>query len=151
VNIMKTTITTAFLTTLLFVSSAVARERTALNGTWTLIPTRSEFAGQPVIQTGTVTINERHGDITVSRSFAYEGATETLFYRDMTDSENSATIKNGKDFKTKARWDHDVLKVTTTQSGAVTLETYTLTADGTMIVNVIRPDHKSITLYFQRK
>jgi hypothetical protein len=148
---MKTTITAAFLTTLLFASSAFARERTALNGTWTLIPTRSEFAGQPVIQTGTVTINERQGDITVSRSFAYEGATETLFYRDMTDSENSATIKSGKDFKTKARWDHDVLKVTTTQGGAVTLETYTLTADGTMMASVIRPDHKVITLYFQRK
>jgi len=138
--------TAVLLTTVLF-----AREHTALNGTWTLIPTRSDFAGQPVMQTGTVTINERQGDITVSRNFAYEGAAETFFYRDMTDSENSATVHAGKDFKTKARWDHDVLKVTTTQSGAVTLETYTLTADGTMMVNVQRPDHKSITLYFQRK
>jgi hypothetical protein len=145
---MKHTITAAFL---LFAASAFAREHTALNGTWTLIPTRSEFNGQPVMQTGTVTINERQGDITVSRNFAYEGATETFFYRDMTDGQNSATIRDGKDFKTKARWDHDVLKVTTTQSGAVTLETYTLTADGTMMVNVVRPDHKSITLYFQRK
>jgi hypothetical protein len=143
---MKTIITAAFLTTLVF-----AREHTALNGTWTLIPTRSEFNGQPVMQTGTVTINERQGDITVSRNFAYEGTTETFFYRDMTDSQNSATVHDGKDFKTKARWDHDVLKVTATQSGAVTLETYTLTADGTMMVNVQRPDHKSITLYFQRK
>jgi hypothetical protein len=143
---MKPIITAALLTTLLFASG-----HTALNGTWTLIPTRSEFNGQPVMQTGTVTINERQGDITVSRSFAYEGATETLFYRDMTDSQNSATIRDGKDFKTKARWDHDVLKVTTTQAGAVTLETYTLNADGTMMVNVIRPDHKTITLYFQRK
>jgi hypothetical protein len=143
---MKTIIAAAFLTTLLF-----AREHTALNGTWALIPTRSEFNGQPVMQTGTVTINERQGDITVSRNFAYEGATETFFYRDMTDGQNSATIRDGKDFKTKARWDHDVLKVTTTQSGAVTLETYTLNADGTMMVNVQRPDHKSITLYFQRK
>src|ERR1035437_3138162 len=148
---MKTTITTALLTTLLFAFSAFAREPTALNGNWTLIPTRSEFAGQPVIQTGTVTINERQGDISVSRNFAYEGATGTTFYRDMIDSQNSATIRTGKELKTKARWDHDVLKVTTTQSGAVTLETYTLTADGTMMVNVQRPDHKSITLYFQRQ
>jgi hypothetical protein len=144
---MKTIImTAAFLTSLVF-----AREHTALNGTWTLIPTRSDFAGQPVIQTGTVTINERQGDISVERSFAYEGATGTTFYRDMTDSQNSATIHDGKDFKTKARWDHDVLKVTTTQSGAVTLETYTLSADGTMMATVQRPDHKIITLYFQRK
>jgi hypothetical protein len=144
---MKTIIlTAAFLTSLVF-----AREHTALNGTWTLIPTRSDFAGQPVMQTGTVTIHERQGDITVERSFAYEGATGTTFYRDMTDSQNSATIHDGKDFKTKARWDHDVLKVTSTQSGAVTVETYTLNADGTMTVNVQRPDHKVITLYFQRK
>jgi hypothetical protein len=42
-------------------------------------------------QTGTVTINERRGIITVSRSFVYEGSTETFFYRDMTDSEDNAT------------------------------------------------------------
>src|SRR5271165_790121 len=147
----KMTITAAILATVLIASSAFAREHTALNGTWTLIPTRSDFAGQPVIQTGTVTINERQGDISVERNFAYEGATGTTFYRDMIDSENSATIRTGKELKTKARWDHDVLKVTTTEAGAVTLETYTLAADGTMMVTVTRPDHKSITLYFQRK
>ena len=147
----KMTITAAILATVLIASSAFAREHTALNGTWTLIPTRSDFAGQPVIQTGTVTINERQGDISVERNFAYEGATGTTFYRDMIDSENSATIHTGKEFKTKARWDRDVLKVTTTQAGAVTLESYTLAADGTMMVTVTRPDHKSITLYFQRK
>jgi hypothetical protein len=30
------------------------------------------------------------------------------------------------------------------------VETYTLTGDGTLMVNVTRPDHKTITLYFQR-
>ena len=69
----------------------------------------------------------------------------------MTDSENNATIHTGKDLKSKARWDHDVLKVTTTQSGAVTLESYSLAADGSMMVNVVRPDHATITLVFQRK
>jgi len=139
------------LTTLLFTVCVSARDHTALNGTWTLSPTKSDFAGQPVIQTGTVTINERQGDITVSRNFTYEGATETFFYRDLTDSENGATIHTGKDLKTKTRWDHDVLKVTTTQSGAITLESYTLAADGTMMVNVVRPEHKPITLVFQHQ
>jgi len=139
------------LTTLFFAFTAFAREHTALNGTWTLVPVKSDFAGQPVIQTGTVTINEREGDITVSRNFTYAGATETFFYRDLTDSENSATIHSGKDLKTKTKWDHDVLKVTTTQSGAVTLESYSLAADGTMLVSVIRPDRKPITLVFERK
>jgi hypothetical protein len=66
----------------------------------------------------------------------YEGATETFFYSDVTDSEHNATIHTGNDLKSKTRWDHDVLKVTTTQSGAVTLESYTLAADGTMMVSV---------------
>ena len=139
------------MTTLLFAVSAFARDHTALNGTWTLVPTKSDFAGQPVIQTGTVTINERQGDITVSRNFTYEGATETFFYRDLTDSENDATIHTGKDLKSKTRWDHDVLKVTTTQSGAITLESYTLAADGSMMVSVVKPDRKPITLVFQHQ
>ena len=44
------------MTTLLFAFSAVARDHSALNGTWTLVPAKSDFAGQPVVQTGTVTI-----------------------------------------------------------------------------------------------
>ena len=133
-----TTITGAVLTTLLFAFPAFAHQHTALNGTWTLVPAKSDFAGQPVIQTGTVTINERDGDITVSRNFTYEGATDTFFYRDITDSENSATIHTGKDLKTKTRWDHDVLKVTTTNNNPARLlcESYTLAADGTMLVSV---------------
>ena len=145
----STTITGAVLTTLLFTFSAFAHDHRALNGTWTLVPAKSDFAGQRVVQTGTVTINEREGNITVSRSFMYEGATETFFYSDITDSENSATIHTGKDLKSKTRWDHNVLKVTTTLSGVTTLESYSLAADGTMIVNVERPEHKPITLFFQ--
>jgi len=137
--------TGAVLATLLFAFTAFARDRTLLNGTWTLVPTKSDFAGQPVIQTGTVTINERDGDITISRSFAYDGTTETYFYKDMTDSENSATIHGGKELKSKTKWDHDVLKVITTQSNAVTVESYSLAADGTMLASVTRPDRKPIT------
>jgi len=44
-----------------------------------------------------------------------------------------------------------VLKVTTTQDGAITIESYTLAADGTMLVSVVRPEHKPITLVFQHK
>ena len=146
-----TTITAAVLTTLLFASAAAARDHSALNGTWTLVPAKSDFAGQPVVQTGTVTIADRQGIIIVSRRFVYAGATETYFYRDITDAENNATIHTGKDLKSKTRWDHDVLKVTTTQSGAITLESYTLAADGVMMVNVLRPEYKPITLVFHRE
>jgi hypothetical protein len=136
----------------LFAFCAVAREHTAMNGTWTLAPGRSDFAGQRAIQSGTVTIDERQGNITVSRSFVYEGAAgETVFYNDTTDGQNDATIHTGNDLKSKTRWDHGVLKVTTTESGAVTLESYTLAADGDMMVDVVRPERKPITLVFQRK
>jgi hypothetical protein len=144
-------ITGAALVAVLFACSAFAHDHSALNGTWTLVPTKSEFAGQPVIQTGTVTISSEGDVIIVTRSFAYAGATETFFYKDMTDAENNATIKSGKDLKSKTKWDHDVLKVTTTQSGAVTVESYSLAGDGTMLASVVRPDHKPITLVFERK
>src|SRR5579864_4522516 len=111
---MKTYSTTsvagAVLTALIFASSAVARDPNALNGTWTVGPAKSDFAGQPVVQTGTVTINDREGIIIFSRSFVYEGATETFFYNDSTgNSQYNATIHSGKDLKTKTSWDHDVL------------------------------------------
>jgi hypothetical protein len=104
-----------------------------------------------VVQTGTVTISDREGIIIVQRSFVYEGAAETYFYKDITDAESGATIHTGKDLKSKTRWDHDALKVTTTESGAVTVESYTLAADGAMMVSVVRPEHKPITLVFQRQ
>jgi hypothetical protein len=146
-----TAISACVLTALLVAFSAVAGGHNALNGTWTLVPTKSDFGGQPVVQTGTVTIDGREGIIIVSRNFVYAGATETFFYRDITDAENNATIKTGKTLKSKSRWDHGVLKVTTTQSGAVTLESYTLAADGTMLVSVVRPERQPITLVFQRQ
>jgi hypothetical protein len=145
-----TSVSVAVLTTILIVFCAFAHDHTFLNGTWTQVPTKSDFAGQPVIQTGSVTINERQGNIAVSRRFVYEGTTETFFYSDITDSRNNATIHAGKDLKSKTQWDHDALKVTTEQSGSITVERYTLAPDGTMMVTVLRPEHKPITLVFQR-
>ena len=98
-----------------------------------------------------MTIEDRQGIIIVSRNFVYRGDSDTFFYKDITDAENNATIHTGKDIKSKTRWDHGVLKVTTTQSGAITLESYALAADGTMMVSVVRPESKPITLVFQRK
>jgi hypothetical protein len=141
----------AVLVTLLIASSALARDHNILNGTWTLVPTRSDFSGQPVVQTGSVTIHDREGVTVVSRSFVYEGTTETFFYSDSTGSQFGGTVHSGKDLKTRTKWDRDVLKVTTTQSGAITLESYSLAADGSMLVSVDRPDHKIISLVFERK
>ena len=45
----------AGLSLVLFAALAIAGNHQRLNGTWVLEPTRSDFAGQPAIQTGTVT------------------------------------------------------------------------------------------------
>jgi hypothetical protein len=143
---MKTTILA-----MLFALALLGRDHKELNGTWTLVPTKSDFAGQPVMQTGSVTINEREGDITVQRNFAYEGASETYFYKDMSDSRNGASVRSAKDLKSKAKWEHDSLKVVTMQDGKTTTETYTLLPDGTMLATVAKPDGTSFRLYFQRQ
>jgi len=135
----------------MFAFSVLAYNHSALNGTWTLVPAKSDFAGQTVVQTGTVTITDQTGVVVISRSFKYEGANDTFFYSDSTGSENNSTVHLGKDFKSKTRWDHRVLKVTTTQSGAVTVENYSLAPDGDMTVSVVRPEHKPFTLVFQRQ
>ena len=62
-------ITGAILTTWLLAISAVARDHIVLNGIWTLVPAKIDCAGQPVVQTGTVTIHDRQGIIIVERSF----------------------------------------------------------------------------------
>ena len=144
-------VTGAVLTTLLLAVSAVGRDHTALNGKWTLVPEKCDFAGQRAVQSGSVTIEERQGNVTVARSFVYDGESQTEFYSDMTDGSNNATIHTGKDVKSKTSWDHDVLRVTTTDAGAVTVERYTLLPDGTMTVSVVRPEQKPITLVFERK
>jgi len=144
------TIITGAMLSAIFAFAAFASDHRAFNGTWTLTPAKSDFAGQPVVQTGTVTISDHDGIIIVERNFAYEGAAQTYFYRDITDAENSATIHTGKDIKSKTKWDHDVLKVTTTQFRTVTVESYSL-APGGMIATVVTADRKPITLFFQRQ
>ena len=54
-----------------------------------------------------------------------------------TDAENNVTIHTGKDQKIKTRWDHNVLKLITTQTGAVTVESCSLSPDGTISVSVV--------------
>ena len=134
-----------------FAASAFAASHHSLNGTWALIPTRSDFAGQPVIQTGTVTINDRQHNIYISRNFTYDGANDTFSYGFSTDGRENSSIHEGKSFKSKARWDDNVLKVTTEQDGAVTKEHYSLAPDGSLMLTVERPDHRRITLFFQRQ
>ena len=133
------------------VSAAIAGGHHSLNGTWVLEPTKSDFAGQPALQTGMVTINDREHNITVSRNFNYDGANETFSYSFSTDGRENSTIHQGKAFKSKAKWGDNVLKVTTTQNDVTVVERYSLEPDGSMKLMIERPSHRMISLFFQRQ
>jgi hypothetical protein len=132
-------------------NAAFGSDHHALNGTWKLIPARSEFAGEPVIQTGTVTINDREHNIYVSRNFTYEGQNQTVNYSFSTDGKENSSIHEGKAFKSKAKWEGDELKVTSTQDNVTSAERYRLSGDGTMMLIVERPGHRTLTLFFERQ
>ena len=129
--------------------AAMAANHHELNGTWKLIPARSDFAGQPAIQTGTVTISDREHNIYIDRSFTYDGANQTTSYNFSTDGRENSTIHNGKTFKSKAKWDGDVLVVHTIQDNESVVERYTMDPDGTMSLVVERAGHPPVVLYFE--
>jgi hypothetical protein len=134
----------------LFAGLAQANDHRTLNGVWQLIPARSEFNGEPVIQTGTVTINDRESNIYVQRNFNFDGPNQSTATSFSTDAREKATIKE-PGFKSKAKWDGHVLTVSTTRGGETTLERYSLRDDGTMVLQLDRAGHQPETLYFQRR
>ncbi len=126
---------------LVFVVKAGAGDHHLLNGIWVLVPTRSDFAGEPAIQTGNLTIGDRQHHIYVSRTFSYDGALGPISFNfSMDGSENG-----------KAKWDGDVLQVTTTEDKIPTVERYSLAPDGALTLAVTRPSHPAITLIFLRQ
>lgn len=120
-----------------------------LNGSWQLIPERSEFHGEPAIQTGTVTIDDREGNISVSRNFDYGQVGRSASSTFDTDARAKTSIKE-PGFKSKTEWKGDVLQVRTTQDGVTAVERYRLLDDGTMVLTVDRPGHASEALFFRR-
>lgn len=136
--------------TLLAVSLAAANHH-SLNGTWTLEPARSHFNGEPAIQTGSVTINDREHNITVTRSFNYDGADQSFEYSFSTDGRENSSIHQGRSFKTKAKWEGNVLRVITLDNGVSTVERYSLQPDGSLMLVVERGEHRPATLFFQRQ
>lgn len=136
---------------LLFLTApAFPRGHHSLNGTWKLIPARGEFGGQPVVQTGTVTINDREHNIYLSRSYTYDGANDTQTSTFSIDGRENSSIRDGKTLKTKAKWEGDTLVVTTMKDNESAVERYNLEPDGTLRLFIERPGHPAATLYFQR-
>jgi hypothetical protein len=132
-----------------FAVPALANHHHELNGTWQLVPERSVLNGEPAIRTGTVNINDREGNITVERNFTLDSQSQTTSTSFATDARHNASIKQ-PGFKSKAKWEGEVLKVTTDHEGITTVERYSLLGDGTMMLQVDRTGRPSETLYFQR-
>ncbi len=141
---------TGAITLAIFSGLALATNHHELNGAWQLVPARSEFHGEPVIQTGTVTINDREGNIYVQRNFDFDGAKQSTSTSFSTDARAKTAIKE-PGFKSKAKWEGGVLKVMTTQNGINIVERYSLRDDGDMMLQIERTGHQPETLFFQRQ
>jgi hypothetical protein len=115
-----------------------------------MIPARSELHGQPAVESGTVNINDREGNVWVERNFDVADAHRTESTSFATDSRHNASIKE-PGFRSKAKWDGDVLKVTTTHEGVTTVERFSLAGDGTLMMQVDRTGSPSETFYFERQ
>jgi hypothetical protein len=134
-----------------FAVSVFAANHHSLNGTWQLIPGRSDFAGGNMIQAATITINDREGNIYISRHFTSENENTTATYTFDTDGRANSTIRKGETFKSKTKWEGGVLKVTTNRDNGVETESYSLQPDGILMLTLNRPDGRTMTLYFQRQ
>ncbi|HTQ55665.1 MAG TPA: hypothetical protein VMI94_14450 [Bryobacteraceae bacterium] len=148
---MKTVLLITLAAVVLLVPSAIASDHYALNGTWVLVPDRCDFAGQPPLQGGTVTLWYRQHNITVSRTFDLPGAGGAMEYTFGIDGPSGSTIHNGKEVKSKARWEGHALVVTTTEDRIPTVERFRMGADGMLILTVTRPDRPPMTLVFERR
>ena len=121
-----------------------------LNGTWRLLPIRSEYAGERAIQTGTVIINDRERNISITRNFTYDGTNRSTSYNFSTDGPENTLISEGSDLKSKAKWEGDVLKVTSTTGDVATIERYQLDIHGSLMLTVERTGHPTERLFFDR-
>ncbi|HLG95577.1 MAG TPA: hypothetical protein VKX49_04615 [Bryobacteraceae bacterium] len=135
-----------------FSSHGFASDHHALNGTWRLVPSRSEFAGEPMMQTGTLTISDREHNIYIAKNYNYDGRNVTVNYQTSLDGRETSTIHEGKAVKTKAKWEGEELQVTTKENHEVaSVERYRLNPDGTLTVISERAGHPAVTLTFERQ
>jgi hypothetical protein len=134
----------------MFAAGAWAVNHHELNGTWQLIPARSVLNGEPAIESGTVTIRDREGNIYVSRNFDFNAANQSVTTTFSTDARANSAIKQ-PGLRSKTKWEGDVMRVTTTQDGITTVERYSLVNGGDMMLQVERTGHQPETLYFQRQ
>jgi hypothetical protein len=134
----------------LFTAMAFADNHQSLNGSWIVVPTNGDVRA-PEIKAATITITDREHNIYISRNFTYDDARQTMSYSFTTDSREEASIRQGKTFKSKAKWDGNVLKVTTIQDNVTEREQYSLRPDGLLMLVIERLGNPPLTLYFQHQ
>jgi hypothetical protein len=134
----------------IFAGYALAANHHELNGTWRLVPARSEFHDEPGIRYGVTTIDDREGNIYILRNFTYGDENQSTTSTFSTDARANTSIKE-PGIRSKTQWEHDVLKVATTRDGTTTVERYSLGGDGSMVLTIVRPGHAVETLLFQRQ
>ena len=136
---------------LLFAGFSLASDHHVLNGTWQVVPSRSEYAGEPMIQTGTLTISDREHNVYIAKNYTYEGQNVTVSYQTSLDGRETSTIRDGRAIKTKAKWEGSELQVTTKEGHEITsVDRYRLNPDGTLTVITERAGHPAVTLLFER-
>lgn len=136
---------------LVFAGLSLASDHRILNGTWQVVPSRSEFAGEPMIQTGTLTISDREHNVYIAKNYTYEGQNVTVSYQTSLDGRETSTIREGRAIKTKAKWEDGELQVTTKDGHEVTsVDRYRLNPDGRLTVITERAGHPAVTLLFER-
>jgi hypothetical protein len=136
---------------LLCLAAVPASAHPNLSGHWVLIPEQSTYHGQPATQSGDITIEQRHGQLFISRHLFIDGPNGGMEFNFTTDGHEGSTIHLGKEMKTKSEWDGDTLKVRTKRNGDVTLEQYRISPErDQLVLTVETPDHQVSTLVFHR-
>src|SRR5581483_9039885 len=135
---------------LLCAAAVTASAHPNLSGHWVLIPEQSTYHGQPATQSGDVAIEQRHGQLYISRHLFIDGPNAGMEFSFTTDGHEGSTIHQGKNMKTKAEWHGDTLEVRTKMNDQVTIEKYRISPDRDRLVLVVdTPDGQTSTLVFR--
>jgi len=135
---------------LIFSAAAWARDHHELDGTWKLLPTRSELNGEPPFASGTVTINDYNGKIYLMQHFSLGDSTDFSSAGFTLEGHYNDVIRSRAGFWGVVSWEEDTLHVKTTENGDTTVERFTIEPDGILMMSFQRPGHQTIRLYFQR-
>jgi hypothetical protein len=120
------------------------------NGTWTLVPPRSTFNGEPEMTAGTVVINDFEDNISLAENFTYANTLQQATASFSVAGRHGEKIRQG-DLEARAKWDHGTLEVDVTEKGVPQVERFNLLPDGTMMMTLERPGHPAVSLLFERR